>query len=106
LKNVQPQGSDIKLQGKLHGNLQGGLVRWHNWQFYVASHPREGLVLYDVRFNDHGTLRPIAYRMALSEIYVYYGLGDENWVWRSAFEVGEYNAGMLMQSLEVNRDIP
>jgi primary-amine oxidase len=110
LTSAQPQGSDIKLQGKpqgkLQGNPQGGLVRWHNWQFYVALHPREGLVLYDVRFNDHSTWRPIAYRMALSEIYVYYGLGDENWVWRSAFEVGEYNAGILAQALEVNRDIP
>ena len=84
----------------------GRLVRWHNWQFYVALHPREGLVLYDVRFNDQGTWRYIAYRMSLSEIYVYYGLGDENWAWRSAFEVGEYNAGMLAHSLEVNRDIP
>ena len=103
LRSTQPQGSDIELQGKLR---RGGLVRWHNWQFYVGFSPREGLVLYQVQFNDHGTLRPIAYRMALSEIYVYYGLGDENWAWRSAFEVGEYNAGMLVQSLEVNRDIP
>ena len=98
LMNEQPQGSDIDRQGRL--------VRWHNWQFYVALHPREGLVLYDVRFADDGTLRPIAYRMALSEIYVYYGLGDENWVWRSAFDVGEYNAGMWAQALKVNKDIP
>jgi len=69
-------------------------------------HPREGLVLYDVRFNDKGTLRRIAYRLSLSEIYVPYGLGDDNWSWRSAFDVGEYNAGTLAQSLEVNRDVP
>ena len=82
LLSEQPQGSDI--------NRQGRLVRWHNWQFFVALHPREGLVLYDVRFADRGTLRPIAYRMALSEIYVYYGLGEENWAWRGALDVGEY----------------
>ena len=98
LMNEQLQGSDIDRQGRL--------VRWHNWQFYVALHPREGLVLYDVRFADQGTLRPIAYRMALSEIYVFYGLGDENWVWRSAFDVGEYNAGIWAQALKVNGDIP
>jgi primary-amine oxidase len=94
----QPKGSDIQLQGRL--------VRWHQWQFYVALHPREGLVLYDVRYRDHGVLRPIAYRMALSEIYVPYGMGDANWIWRSALDVGEYNAGMLAQRLEVNRDVP
>ena len=98
LSSEQPQGSDI--------DRQGHLVRWHNWQFYVALHPREGLVLYDVRFADRGTLRPIAYRMALSEIYVYYGLGEENWVWRGALDVGEYNAGTLAQALKVNEDIP
>jgi len=108
LTSAQPQGSDIELQGKPQGdgNPQGGLVRWHNWQFYVALHPREGLVLYDVRFADHGTLRPIAYRMSLSEAYVYYGLGEENWVWRGALDVGEYNAGMWAQTLKVNQDVP
>jgi len=94
----QPEGSDIHLEGRL--------VRWHRWQFYVVLHPREGLVLYDVRFQDKGVWRPIAYRMSLSEIYVPYGLGDSNWVWRSAFDVGEYNAGTLAQSLEANRDVP
>jgi primary-amine oxidase len=33
-------------------------------------------------------------------------MGDDAWIWRSAFDVGEYNAGMLAQSLEVNRDVP
>lgn len=98
LISEQPRGSDIDRQGRL--------VRWHNWQFYVALHPREGLVLYDVRFADHGTLRPIAYRMSLSEAYVYYGLGEENWVWRGALDVGEYNAGMWAQTLKVNQDVP
>jgi primary-amine oxidase len=94
----QPNGSGIELKGRL--------VRWQNWQFYVALHPREGLVLYDVRYHDHGTLRPVAYRLALSEIYVPYGLGESNWIWRSAFDVGEYNCGTLAQPLEVDRDIP
>jgi primary-amine oxidase len=50
--------------------------------------------------------RPIAYRLALSEIYVPYGLSETNWSWRGAFDVGEYNAGSLAQILEVNRDVP
>lgn len=98
LMSLMPTDSDIELDGRL--------VRWHKWQFYAVLHPREGLVLYDVRFDDNGTLRRIAYRLSLSEIYVPYGLGDDNWSWRSAFDVGEYNAGTLAQSLEVNRDVP
>jgi primary-amine oxidase len=98
LMSVMPAASDIVVDRHL--------VRWHKWQFYAVLHPREGLVLYDVRFDDGGALRPIAYRLSLSEIYVPYGLGDENWAWRSAFDVGEYNAGTLAQSLEVHRDVP
>ena len=98
LRVEQPQGSDIQIRGR-H-------VRWHGWQFLAVLHPREGLVLYDVRFDDHGGWRPIAYRMSLSEIYVPYGLGDPDWVWRSAFDVGEYNAGVSAQRLEVDRDVP
>jgi primary-amine oxidase len=98
LMSVMPAESDIVLDGHL--------VRWHKWQFYAVLHPREGLVLYDVRFDDGGKLRPIAYRLSLSEIYVPYGLGDENWSWRGAFDVGEYNAGTLAQTLEVYRDVP
>lgn len=94
----QPQGGGFEVTGRL--------VKWQKWQFYVALHPREGLVLYDVRYDDDGNLRPIAYRMSLSEIYVPYGMPDENWSWRTAFDVGEYNLGQYAQTLEVNRDVP
>ena len=95
---TQPAGSDIQLAGRL--------VHWNGWSLHVALHPREGLVLSDVRFDDHGVVRPVAYRLALSEIYVPYGLGEANWSWRGAFDVGEYNAGSLAQALEVDRDVP
>jgi primary-amine oxidase len=98
MKVSQPNGGGFEVQGRL--------VRWQNWQFYVVMHPREGLVLYDVRYNDNGRLRPIAYRLSLSEIYVPYGVPDENWSWRTAFDVGEYNLGAFAQALEPNRDVP
>ncbi len=98
MKIVQPGGGGFEITGRL--------VRWQNWQFYVVLHPREGLVLYDVRYDDRGRIRPIAYRMSLSEIYVPYGIADENWSWRTAFDVGEYNLGMYAQTLEPNADVP
>lgn len=98
MKIVQPNGGGFEVTGRL--------VQWQNWQFYAVLHPREGLVLYDVRYNDNGRLRPIAYRLSLSEIYVPYGIADENWSWRTAFDVGEYNLGMYAQTLEPDRDVP
>jgi primary-amine oxidase len=98
MKVSQPNGGGFDVQGRL--------VRWQNWQFYAVLHPREGIVLYDVRYDDHGRVRPIAYRMSLSEIYVPYGIADENWSWRSAFDVGEYNLGLYAQTLEPLRDVP
>ncbi|HET7433326.1 MAG TPA: hypothetical protein VFN10_01300 [Thermoanaerobaculia bacterium] len=98
IRLVQPNGSGFAVDGRL--------VKWQNWQFYVVLHPREGLVLYDVRYDDHGRIRPIAYRLSLSEIYVPYGVADENWSWRTAFDVGEYNLGNFAQTLEPYRDVP
>lgn len=98
MKITQPNGGGFEVEGRL--------VKWQNWQFYVVLHPREGLVLYDVRYQDGERLRPIAYRLSLSEIYVPYGVADPNWEWRTAFDVGEYNLGTYAQTLEVNRDVP
>ena len=68
-------------------------VVWQGWHFRVDYSPREGLVLDRIGYEQHGVVRPIIYRLALSEIYVPYGLDDPNWVWRTAFDVGEYNLG-------------
>lgn len=94
MRVVQPEGGGFEVTERL--------VRWQKWQFYAVLHPREGLVLHDVRYDG----RPIAYRMALSEIYVPYGIPDENWSWRTAFDVGEYNLGTYAQTLEPLRDVP
>jgi len=90
----QPQGSDIEITGRR--------VRWQDWSFYAVLSPREGLVLYDVRFAS----RPIAYRLSVSEAYVPYGVPDNNWVFKTAFDVGEYYLATYAQVLEPNRDVP
>lgn len=80
----------------------GRQFHWQNWDFYVVLHPREGLVLYDVRFGG----RRVAYRVSASEAYVPYGIGDVNWLWRSAFDIGEYGLGYYAQTLDADRDVP
>src|SRR5215212_6908492 len=81
-------------------------VVWQNWHFRVDYSPRDGLVLHRIGYEQNGVVRPIIYRLALSEIYVPYGIDDPNWTWRSAFDVGEYNLGQFAVAQEANADVP
>lgn len=95
---TQPEGASYQ--------LSGNEVRWQNWRFRYTMHPREGLVLHTVGYEDGGKVRPILYRASLSEMVVPYGDPDENWRWRAAFDVGEYSVGRLASPLEPNVDAP
>jgi primary-amine oxidase len=86
--------------------ISGQEIRWQKWRLRYTLHPREGLVLHTVGYEDAGRVRPVLYRAALSEMVVPYGDADQNWRWRAAFDVGEYNVGRLVSSIEPNTDAP
>ncbi|MES2766861.1 MAG: primary-amine oxidase [Bacteroidota bacterium] len=94
----QPQGASYTMNGQE--------ISWQKWRFRYTMHPREGLVLHTVGYEDGRKLRPILYRAALSEMVVPYGDPTVNWRWRSAFDVGEYSVGRLASPLEQNLDAP
>ena len=94
----QPDGASFTISGQE--------VRWQQWRFRYTMHPREGLVLHTVGYEDGGRLRPILYRASLSEMAVPYGDPDRTWGWRSAFDVGEYGMGRLASPIEPNLDAP
>jgi primary-amine oxidase len=94
----QPNGASFSISGQE--------IRWQNWRFRYTLHPREGLVLHTAGYDDGGKVRPVIYRAALSEMVVPYGDADENWRWRAAFDVGEYNVGRMASSIEPNTDAP
>ncbi|MBL8206966.1 MAG: primary-amine oxidase [Blastocatellia bacterium] len=98
LQIVQPDGVSFE--------LRGNEVRWQNWRFRYALHPREGLVLYTVGYEDQGKLRSILYRGSLSEMVVPYGDPSAGWFIRNAFDEGEYGVGALAVPLEANTDVP
>ncbi|HWS55430.1 MAG TPA: primary-amine oxidase [Pyrinomonadaceae bacterium] len=98
LVTSQPEGASFRLAGHE--------VRWQKWNFRYAMHPREGLVLHAVGYEDGGRVRPVLYRAALSEMVVPYGDPDANWRWRAAFDVGEYSVGRLASPLEPKLDAP
>ncbi len=94
----QPDGASFQINGQE--------VRWQKWNLRYSMHPREGLVLHTVGYEEGGRVRPVLYRAALSEMVVPYGDTDANWRWRAAFDVGEYNVGRLASPLEAGLDAP
>lgn len=94
----QPDGASFTIDGQE--------IRWQKWRLRYTMHPREGLVLHTVGYEDEGRVRPILYRASLSEMVVPYGDTDSNWRWRSAFDVGEYSVGRLASSIEPKTDAP
>ena len=98
LRITQPMGAGFQIVGHE--------IRWQQWRFRYALHPREGLVLYQVGYEDGGTVRPILYRASLSEMVVPYGDADKSWTWRNAFDVGEYGIGRLASYLIPGKDAP
>ncbi|MDO8756937.1 MAG: tyramine oxidase, partial [Elusimicrobiota bacterium] len=95
---TQPEGPSFQLDGHE--------VRWQNWVFRYALHPREGPVLYQVSYQDGPKLRMVLHRASLSEMLVPYGDPDSNWSFRNAFDEGEYGIGRMAGPIEPLRDAP
>jgi primary-amine oxidase len=98
LNIIQPQGTSFQ--------IKDNEITWQGWKFRYLMHPREGLILYLVKFNDGEKYRSILYRGSLSEMAVPYGDPQPNWSFRNAFDVGEYNLGSLANKLELGKEIP
>ena len=95
----QPDGPSFQLDGLA--------VTWQKWQFRMGYSWREGLVLYQIGYEDKpGEVRSIIYRLSLDEIFVPYAIPDPNWVWRAAFDIGEYNLGQYTEPLQAGIDVP
>ena len=95
---VQPSGPSFQ--------LVDGEVRWQKWHFRFAMHPREGLILYLVRYSDSGRERSILYRGSLSEMAVPYGDPSVGWFFRNSFDAGELGMGHVASTLRPGFDCP
>ena len=98
LQQSQPGGQSFSIDGRN--------VSWQRWRFRVDYGMREGLILHKIGYEDGGRVRPIIHRIAMSEVYVPYGLQDPNWSWRTAMDIGEYNLGQYAEPLRKNVDVP
>lgn len=98
LEITQPAGPGFR--------IENGEVQWQKWHFRYALHPREGLVLYTVGYEDGGRVRPILYRASLSEMVVPYGDPSGGWFFRNSFDVGELGLGTAASPLRPGVDCP
>ena len=80
---------------------------------HVGFHPREGLVLSTISYNDTEALgasaanpkeRPLFYRLSLAEMVVPYAEPGFPHYKKFAFDVGEYGLGYLANSLSLGCD--
>ncbi|KAF7289377.1 Amine oxidase [Mycena indigotica] len=75
---LQPEGVSFRLDGQQ--------LEWQNWKMHIAFHHREGLALSTITYNDHGEVRPLFYRLSLSEMVVPYGAPEYPHGRKSAFD--------------------
>ncbi|PWN47568.1 hypothetical protein IE53DRAFT_244019 [Violaceomyces palustris] len=93
---TQPEGVSFK--------MQGNELSWQKWKMHIGFHPRDGLVLSTVTYNDAGNVRPIVYRMSVAEMVVPYSSPEHPHPRKFAFDVGEYGMGTLSNSLKLGCD--
>ena len=94
----QPDGASFTINGQE--------IRWQKWRFRYTMHPREGLVLHTVGYEDgdacgRSSTAPRSPRWSCpTATPIRTGAGAR------AFDVGEYGVGRLASSIEPNTDAP
>jgi primary-amine oxidase len=93
---TQPEGTSFILDGTE--------LRWQNWSLRLGFNYREGPVIYQVAYDDHGVRRDIAYRMSFAEMVVPYRDPTFDHYRRTAYDIGEWGLGFMTTSLELGCD--
>ena len=93
---TQPEGASF--------TVEGAELRWQNWTMRLGFNYREGPVIYQVTFDDRGTVRDIAYRMSFAEMIVPYRDPTFDHYRRTAYDIGEWGLGVMTKSLELGCD--
>lgn len=93
---TQPEGVSF--------SFDGNYIEWSNFKFHIGFNYREGIVLSDIAYNDHGKVRPMFHRMSLAEMIVPYGNPDHPHQRKHALDIGEYGAGNCTNPLTLGCD--
>lgn len=93
---TQPEGVSFAMDGHV--------MEWSNFRFHIGFNYREGIVLSDMTYNDHGDVRPMFHRISLSEMIVPYGCPEFPHQRKHALDIGEYGAGNCTNPLSLGCD--
>lgn len=88
LNVVQPEGASFTVTEQ--GTSQR--IQWQKWSFRVGFNQREGMVLYDVRYDG----RSLFYRLALSDMNIPYADPRHPFHKKAAFDLGDAGAGIMV----------
>lgn len=96
LNVVQPEGASfyVTQEGTSH------VLQWQKWKFRVGFNQREGMVLYDVRYDN----RSLFYRLSLSDMNIPYADPRHPFHKKSAFDLGDAGAGIMANNLKLGCD--
>ena len=97
LQVIQPEGASFKLT---RVGETGYVLEWQKWSFRVGYNQREGMVLYDVRYDS----RPLFYRLSLSDMNIPYADPRSPIHKKSAFDLGDAGAGAMANNLKLGCD--
>ena len=85
---TQPEGTSF--------TVEGAELKWQNWTMRLGFNYREGPVIYQVTFDDRGTVRDIAYRLSFAEMIVPYRDPTFDHYRRTAYDIGEWGLGVRL----------
>ncbi|KAL8805601.1 MAG: hypothetical protein Q9182_001866 [Xanthomendoza sp. 2 TL-2023] len=97
LNVVQPEGASFRVA---EVGETGRVLEWQKWFFRVGFNQREGMVLYDVRYDN----RNIFYRMSLSDMVIPYADPRHPFHKKAAFDLGDAGAGVMANNLKLGCD--
>ncbi|AAY81468.1 primary-amine oxidase [Sulfolobus acidocaldarius] len=89
---LQPQGSSVEVNGYE--------IKWYRWRLRIGYTPREGLVIYDVRYNYKGRERQIIYRASVVDLMVPYGDPSPFHYRKMVLDAGDYGLGNFIVPLK------
>ncbi|KAK7513134.1 copper amine oxidase [Phyllosticta citriasiana] len=96
LQVVQPEGASFSVEQQGTSSV----ITWQKWNFRVGFNQREGMVLYDVRYDG----RSLFYRLSLSDMNIPYADPRHPYHKKSAFDLGDTGAGMMANNLKLGCD--
>ncbi|KAJ5108251.1 copper amine oxidase [Penicillium angulare] len=97
LQVIQPEGASFTV---MEDFAAVNLINWQKWRFRVGFNAREGMVLYDVRYDG----RPLFYRLSLSDMNIPYADPRHPYHKKAAFDLGDAGAGYTANNLSLGCD--